>query len=342
MTGDDERGFRMNRVRMARFKILQMFMALACIFAIAAAALLPAQAAQAASPDQPGPYHVGWYQVSYCQPNYGIYTATIYYPARWDGLLAPKLTSGGPYPGIVASNGFCGADWNIKWVPQHLASYGYVALVFTPPNIASMDYTQWAKGFDGGISKLKSESGRLLSPIRSILNTNKFGIIGFSIGGAGVVQCAAGNPDVDAVVALAPAGSLTDPASFYPTAGNLKVPVMFQSGSNDAIVKAEWVYGLYNYVPGTTSREFIEITGANHIGYLDLWICPIAQLIEDALGGPNAVGYEAQHTIASRYFTAWFQYYLKGDAGYYTYLFGARAQSDLSGGITSAWEYSNP
>ena len=37
-------------------------------------------------PDQPGPYHIGSYKVSYLVPAYGVYQATIRYPATTDGV----------------------------------------------------------------------------------------------------------------------------------------------------------------------------------------------------------------------------------------------------------------
>lgn len=339
----------MKRMQMAKVRIFRIIMVLACVIALVVA-VLPIQAAQAelvSSPDQAGPYHVGWYLVSYYQSPYGNYNAIVYYPAKWDGFLAPKETSGGLYPGIVVGNGFFGADWNITWIPNHLASYGYIALVFTPPCIASMDTTQWAKGFNGGIDKLKSQSRQLLSPIRNLLNTSTFGIIGFSMGGAGAIECASNNPEVDVVVGLAPANDetpLLSPAfdKVRNAAKNLKVPVIFQAGSNDSFIKAQWVDDLYNLVPNTTTKEFIEITGANHIGNLDLWICPIAELIENVLGGKNTIGWATQHSIESRYFTSWFQYYLKDKNEYSPYLFGDQAQSDLDSRVLSVWKYNKP
>jgi predicted dienelactone hydrolase len=110
---------------------------------------VPFDGANAVSPDQPGPYHIGSYKVWYLVPPYGLYRATIRYPATHDGWRAPIDTSGAPYPGIVVANGFAGSDWNIKWLPQHLTSYGYVTICFTPPHKISWDATQWATGFGG-------------------------------------------------------------------------------------------------------------------------------------------------------------------------------------------------
>ncbi len=100
----------------------------------------PVEAAAAASaepvlapPDESGPYHAGWYNTEFEVEPYGVYRASIYYPARSDARFAAADASGAPYPGIVAANGYYGADWNITWLPRQLASHGYVALCFTPP-----------------------------------------------------------------------------------------------------------------------------------------------------------------------------------------------------------------
>ena len=60
-------------------------------------------------PDDPGPYHIGYYKVRYNDPAYGSYIATIRYPAKYNRFLAPKDISGTPYPDIVAANGFAGS-----------------------------------------------------------------------------------------------------------------------------------------------------------------------------------------------------------------------------------------
>jgi len=44
---------------------------------------------QISIPDQPGPYQVGHYRISYNVPPFGKYSATIRYPARFNGWLTP-------------------------------------------------------------------------------------------------------------------------------------------------------------------------------------------------------------------------------------------------------------
>ena len=121
-------------------------------------------------PDQPGPYHIGYYTTLFYVYPYGIYSATIRYPAKYDGWLAPKETSGGTYPGIVISDGSLGTRWMIDWIPQQLTSDGYVTICFTPPNALSMDTQQWAQGLNQAIATLKNENTRCLPrcAVRSI------------------------------------------------------------------------------------------------------------------------------------------------------------------------------
>ena len=85
------------------------------------------------NPDEPGPYNVGYYNVRYNDHVYGSYTATIRYPAKYDGFLTPKNNFGAPYPGIVVANGFAASELQIKWIPTHLTTHGYITICFTPP-----------------------------------------------------------------------------------------------------------------------------------------------------------------------------------------------------------------
>lgn len=85
------------------------------LFASAATTLLLAfpihadEANNVLEPDDPGPYHIGYYKVRYSDSAYGCFIATIRYLAKYNGFLAPKDISGDPYPDIVVANGFAGS-----------------------------------------------------------------------------------------------------------------------------------------------------------------------------------------------------------------------------------------
>jgi dienelactone hydrolase len=289
-------------------------------------------------PDEPGPYHIGYYKVSYVVPPFGRYWAKIRYPATRDGWLAPKDTSEAPYPGIVVANGLAGSQWNIKWIPKHLTTYGYVTICFTPPKKIYFDTTQWAYGFHGGIEKLKSQNDFWFSPISEMVDVETFGGIGLSMGGGGCIEATgASGSEIDAAVPLAPASS-DDAIS---AAQNITVPTQLQVGNNDGMVPPERVVPYYtDFIQNTSVKEYISITGGNHIGYIDEFVARLAELI--GLDSPKDIEFAEQRRISRKYFTAWFQYHLKGLDEYYTYIFGDEAQNDLDTGILADFRYNIP
>jgi len=289
-------------------------------------------------PDEPGPFHIGKYKVSYHVKPYGRFFATIRYPAKRNGWFAPKDTSEAPYPGIVVANGFGGSEWNIKWIPKHLTSHGYITICFTPPHKLLPSTTQWAYGFHGGIEKLKAHNNLSFSRIYNILDPDTFGAIGLSMGGGGCIEATgANNSEIDAAVPLAPAPS----DSAKKAAKNINVPTQLQVGNNDGMVRPEYVLPFYtDLIPNASIKEYLSITGGNHIGYIDELFARLAELI--GMDNPRGIEFKEQRRISSKYFTAWFQYHLKGINEYFTYIFGQEAQNDLDAGILTDLRYNIP
>lgn len=279
-----------------------------------------------AAPDELGSYHIGFYETSYNVSGYGTYEANIRYPAIYDGEFAPGDRSDAPYPGIIVSSGRGGGEWSVSWIPELLVSHGYVTLGFTPPDMFSNSTTQWAYGFIGGIEKLKMLNNDSASPIYGLLDTDNFGVIGLSMGGAGCIE-AAGTADsgVDAAVSLAPAGyNASNTTPTMTAAYNITVPIQLQVGTEDTFVPPERVLPFYTYlIPATTTKEYIVINGGNHIGFLTWNFAEIANYFGKELNA--SVGFEEQRRISGYYFTSWFQYNLKGLEEYYTYIFGDNA-----------------
>jgi predicted dienelactone hydrolase len=301
-------------------------------------AILLASCTSIAQPDKPGPYHTGNYSILYNVSDYGTYEAMIRYPAKSDGGLAAKDSSDRPYPGIIVSSGRGGGEWSVSWISEHLTSHGYITLGFTPPDMFSNSTTQWAAGFIEGITQLKLQNSDPASPIYGLLDTNKFGVIGLSMGGAGCIE-AAGAIDsaVDAAVSLAPAGyNASSTTATMIAARNITIPVQLQVGSEDSFVPPERVLPFYtDLIPDSTVKEYIVINGGNHIGFLTWNFAEIASYLE--IESNASVGFEEQRRISSHYFTAWFQYNLKGLEGYYTYIFDDALQLNIS-----AFDYNIP
>ena len=213
-----------------------------------------------------------------------------------------------------------------------------MTICFTPPNKISGDTTQWKYGFNGGIGKLKSQNSIFFSPIKDIVDIETFGGIGLSMGGGGCIEATgAPNSEIDAAVSLAPAGS--DDAKN--AARNITVPTQLQVGNNDGMVPPEHVIPFYtDFIPETLVKEYLSITGGNHIGFVDEFFARIAEIL--GLDEPKGIEFAEQRQISKKYFTAWFQYHLKGLDEYYTYIFGEEAQNDLDAGILSDLRYNIP
>jgi predicted dienelactone hydrolase len=286
-------------------------------------AILLASCTSIAQPDKPGPYHIGVYSISYNVSDYGMYEAKIRYPATSDTEHASVDRSDAPYPGIVVSSGRGGGEWSVSWIPEHLTSHGYVTLAFTPPDMFSNSTTQWAAGFIEGITQLKLQNSDPASPIYGLLDTEKFGVIGLSMGGAGCLEAAgAASSKIDAAVSLAPAGyNASSTTAAMIAARTITIPVQLQVGSEDSFVPPERVLPFYtDLIPDSTVKEYVVINGGNHIGFLTWNFAEIASYLE--IESNASVGFEEQRRISCHYFTAWFQYNLKGLEGYYTHIFG--------------------
>ena len=99
----------MNSIIKNRWLLGTVMMILAILLMAAAFPLAgaPVQAEETvASPDEEGPYNVGWYLTRYIDSEYGGYNAIIYYPAKWNGWRAKKDTTNAAYPGIIVANGY--------------------------------------------------------------------------------------------------------------------------------------------------------------------------------------------------------------------------------------------
>jgi fermentation-respiration switch protein FrsA (DUF1100 family) len=129
--------------------------------------------------------------------------------------------------------------------------------------------------------------------------------------------------------------------SVLSAARNITVPVQLQVGTNDDLVSPASVLQMYSeYLSNSTVKEYLAITGGNHIGFIDEFYARFAGRL--GIDNPPGITYEEQRNISSRYFTAWFQYHLKHLSEYYTYIFGAEAQHDLDEGLLSDLRYNIP
>jgi predicted dienelactone hydrolase len=194
-------------------------------------------------------------------------TATMHGKAVRDAAVKP-----GPYPLVIISHGYPGNRYLMSHMAENLASKGFVAVAIdhkdsTPDDLKAFASTLYNRPFDqlfvlNEIDRLgKPGSGSFLT---GLVDASRTGIIGYSMGGYGLVNVIGGgysaasaagaaappnklladrgaaNPDyqksrdprIKAAIAIGPWGM---PSGFWDADGlkGIRTPVMFVAGSND-------------------------------------------------------------------------------------------------------------
>ncbi len=295
----------------------------------------PLLASDFAELGSPGPYKVGHDSISYWQKPYGLHWATIRYPAVEDGWHKPQAMNAKPYPVVLTSSGFLGARWNHTWLAEHLTSHGYVTVTITPPMSASSNATQWANAFIGAIDMLEEQNARQHGAVYAIADMSRIGVSGFSMGGGGTIEATSMDSRITAAAPLAPVALEDEDQWWYDgvieeikiAAANIKVPTMMILGSNDRFIYNPEVKGYYDLLPETTPKAFLEVDGANHVGYVDKFYANVAR--GTMIDNPSLIGIDRQKEITQAYILAWFNIYLKDQAAQKS-LFTGYAGSDFN------------
>ncbi len=266
--------------------------------------------------DEPGPYATASYEYFY-PTEHGTAQSTIVYPTSIEAA---------PFPAIVMAPGYCAiAAWQ-TWVGNHLASHGYVVLTFTDPTFCVGTPYGQDEGARGGFAALESESATPGRPIFGLVDSTRRGIIGHSMGAGTATQLATEDPNVLAFATMG-LGGLVDSAP--PLIGR---PMLLIDGNLDC--QAGYTGDITAYEAlYRADRQLVVIAGGNHSGFTDEG--SLGDVLGPALGDcERTIQVEDhQHRLARRYFTAWFDWYLKGDAEVLPYLGGEPAQADLAAGL---------
>ena len=305
-------------------------------------ALFPSLGQSLASPvaeRTAGTYIVGRVQGSYSN-KWGTYKVTIYYPALQSGENTPPKRAKMPYAAVVFAHGILANKDEYKWIGNQLASSGYVTLLLSTPKPGSREVDQWSDGISDGITYLNELSSSDTSILRGMVDSGRIGAMGHSMGGAAAILATANDSRIKSTVALAPANPRHASSVFgkaLEAAKTLGVPVQIQVGSKDHMTPKDTVHQYYVNLPGLAAKEYLEIKGGGHVRFTDIGIRLLSILDRGA-----TLGLDRQHEISQSFFTAWFQYFLYGDATFEPYLFGAHAKNILESGALSALEWVKP
>jgi hypothetical protein len=172
----------------------------------------------------------------------GFGGGVIYYPTE---------TSQGTFGGVAISPGLNGTWAGIAWLGPRLASQGFVVFGIETNNLNDSPVSR-------GTQLLAAlDYLTLSSSVRMRVDANRLAVIGHSMGGGGALDAALRRPALHAAIGNAPylpSGSLA----------NDRVPTLIYAMQNDTLVPPSRLSSLYNTIPATTERAYLEVAGAGH------------------------------------------------------------------------------
>lgn len=240
--------------------------------------------------------------------------------------------SSGPFPIVIVAHGFqLPASQYYSYV-ERLASFGYVALtvdfptsLFSPSNPDNAH--QLIEGIDWATTNLAN-----------VADGNNVGVTGHSLGGKLSLLAATYDARVKASIVLdpvdgggGPGGGCNPPDCVDVSAlmPGLQIPTGFLGETTDASGGfqpcAPAAENFTTFYAGTNSPSLsVTVAGANHMSFLDdVASCGFTCNFCNTAMASNAT----VNAMSRAYVTAFYERYLKGNAGYDTYLTGADAQA---------------
>ena len=192
-----------------------------------------------------GQYSVRSSRVSSLVSGFG--GGTIYYPTGTTGTMGA----------VVVIPGFVSAESSIDWWGPKLASYGFVVMTIDT-NTGFDQPPSRARQINNALDYLVSQNSRSSSPVRGMIDTNRLGVIGWSMGGGGTLRVAS-EGRIKAAIPLAP----WDTTSYY--ASRSQAPTLIFACESDVIAPVfQHASPFYNSLPSSIDKAFVEINGGSH------------------------------------------------------------------------------
>ncbi len=290
---------------------------LALVFTLAGSA----QAQVPPDPGQPGPYNVAHITITTRNPSTGSNLSTdIYYPSSSGGVDP----SGAPYATLVFAPGFLAGSSSYPGDGEHLASWAYIVAI---PNFPSEAVEVRASDVQYLFSYLEAENANSGSQFFQKIDTNRFGLVGHSLGGLSTMMVTARDSRIKVAVALDAANP--NAWNYEQEAPNITAPLVV-IGAPAQLCNLNANYNdMYTFVGAGHKARFV-IANGSHCDFMNTDNPLYRSGCYFLCGGQFSA---ERLRLIERYMTAWFNYYLQGEAEYYTYLYGDRANEDIQAGL---------
>jgi dienelactone hydrolase len=233
----------------------------------------------------------------------------VYYPATSAGdntpALDPSSLALNGYPAIAVGHGFVIGASSYELIASRLIPFGFVvALVNTETSFAP-NHQEFGLDLAFVTHALQQESQISTSILYNIVNQEKEGVIGHSMGGGAAWLAAASDPSIDAIVGLAPAE--TNPSAIA-AAASVNCNALVFSGSDDTVTPPADNHQPIFDGTNTACKTFVTLTGGSHCGYIDAGtLCDFGE----PLGGSLARADQQDAYLTMM--TAWLRYFLNAE-----------------------------
>ncbi|SDU28434.1 alpha/beta hydrolase family protein [Halopseudomonas salegens] len=238
-----------------------------------------------------GQYRVATSNVSSFVSGFG--GGTIHYPSNASGSMAA----------IVVIPGYVSSESSIQWWGPKLASYGFVVMTIDT-NSGFDQPPSRARQINSALDYLVDQNNSRNSPVRGMIDTQRLGVIGWSMGGGGTIRVA-GEGRIKAAIPLAPWDTSNFPSR------QVAAPTLIFACESDTVARVgSHASPFYNSISGSIDKAFVELDNGNHY-------C--------ANGGNDRGRYDA---VLGRMGVSWMKRFLDEDTRYSQFLCGPNHTSD--------------
>jgi dienelactone hydrolase len=241
---------------------------------------LPPAAVEASAPNIEGPYAFKQFIIEpEVVKNADYESVMVYFP------VADRAA--GPFPTVSMTGGFSNTKEDMAWLASHLVTHGFIVITVTPMGRLTVNPRYWSDAHIRALALLKEQNAMPAGPLEGRVDFKRFGLVGFSMGGAGSILAAnLLDTEVKTVVALCPfVASLKDLSPTY-----LKGSLLAIAGESDWLAPPKEIVEFYNRVQ-EVDKVFLSVTNMKH-----------SAITHDENGSFNLV---------KRYVTAWLKGYLE-------------------------------
>lgn len=239
-----------------------------------------------------GPYSVRTTNVSGTVRGFG--GGTIHYPTGTEGTMAA----------IVVVPGFVSPESSIAWWGPKLASHGFVVMTIATNNGFDQPNSR-ASQLNAALDYLIDQNNGSRSPISGMVDTDRLGVMGWSMGGGGALRVAT-EGRVSAAIPLAPWDSSS--RQF----GSISTPTLIFACENDAVAAVRsHADPFYEAIPNSTAKAFVELDGGSHT----------------CANGSSGFG-GSYNAVLSRLGVSWMKLHLDKDQRYNQFVCGPNHEAD--------------